>query len=757
MEFSLLVLILKKLVILPYQEIKIELKDSISKKIIKISNKKYNGQVLIVAPIDSKETSPSVDDLPKVGVVAKIKSAIELSNGNLRVTLKGEKRVSIFEYSSFSDDILISNNKEIILPKYDKIVETATIRKLKDKLNNYIESSTSISNSILKTISEINKINILSDVVATFLPMETSRKLEYMQEINGINRAIKLIEDISLEIKILELDKEIDDKLEISFNKNQEEFYLKEKINEIKKTLGTTNYKEEEIKKYRKILNSLKIDELSKKKINAEIDKYEMISDNSPEESVVRNYLDWIVSLPWNTAKKENLDHKKVLARLNKSHYGLDDVKSRISDYVFLKTLNNEITNPVICLVGPPGVGKTTIAASIADALNRDFYKISVSGLNDSNELIGNRRTYLGALPGKIISGLRKVGSNNPVILIDEVDKMVKDYKGDPASVLLDILDTTQNKYFVDNYIEEPFDLSNVLFILTANCTDTIPTTLLDRLEIIELSSYTEFEKLDIAKKYILPNIYDEYKVEEKIKIKDSQLLDIITSYTLEAGVRDLDRILAKLIRKSLMNKTFQIKDENIIEYLGNKEYLNSDIKNTEYGVVNSLAYTSLGGKILKVECLKYKGNGNIIVTGSVGEVLNESIKVSLSFIKSKYIDLDLNGLDIHVNLMEGAIKKEGPSCGVAITTALISLLKQKKIDSKMSFTGEISLTGSISKVGGIREKLIAAYNNGIKIVYLPTGNKNDVEKLPNNVKNKLEIKYVSNYEEIYQDLFSSK
>lgn len=757
MEFSLLVLILKKLVILPYQEIKIELKDSISKKIVKISEKKYNGEVLIVAPIDSKEASPSVDDLPKVGVVAKIKSSIELSNGNLRVTLKGEKRVRIFEYSSFSDDILISQNKEVILPKYDKIVETAIIRKLKDKLNNYIESSTSISNSILKTISEINKINILSDVVATFLPMEPSKKLEYMQEINGINRATKLIEDISLEIKILELDKEIDDKLEISFNKNQEEFYLKEKINEIRKTLGTSDYKEEEIKRFRKILNSLNINELSKKKINSEIDKYELITNNSPEESVIRNYLDCILSLPWNNSKKENSDYKKVLSKLNKSHYGLDEVKTRITDYVYLKSINNNISNPVICLVGPPGVGKTTIAASIAEALNRDFCKISVSGLNDSNELIGNRRTYLGALPGKVISGIKKVGSNNPVILIDEVDKMVKDYKGDPASVLLDILDSTQNKYFVDNYIEEPFDLSNVLFILTANSIETIPNTLLDRLELILLSSYTEYEKLDISKKYLLPKIYDEYKLEEKIKIKDNQLLDIINSYTLEAGVRELYRVLSKLIRKALMNKNLNIKDENIIEYLGNKEYGKYNISNDEIGTVNALAYTTLGGKVIKVECLKYKGNGNIIVTGCLGEVLKESIQVALSLIKSKYLDFDFSETDIHVHLMEGATKKEGPSCGVAITSALLSLFKDKKIDSKVSFTGEISLTGSINKVGGIKEKLIAAYNNDIKIIYVPEANKIDVEKVPDNIKNKLKIKFVSNYDSIYKDLFSSK
>lgn len=756
MEYSLLVLILKKLVILPYQEIKIELKDTISKKIIKISNNKYNGRLLIVAPIDDKEKNPSIDDLPKVGVIANIKSAIELSNGNIRVTLKGEKRVSVSDYNSFSDDILLSTNKDIILPKYDKVVELATVRKLKEKLNDYINSANNISNSILKTINDINKVNILSDMITIFLPLSTAKKLEYMQEINGINRATKLIEDISLEIKIIELDKKIEEKMENSFTKSQEEFYLNEKIKEIKKELGTLDYKDEEVNRFREQLAKLNILESSKKKINEEISKYELINDVSPESSVLRTYLDWFFALPWNITKKENLDSKKVLNSLNKSHYGLEEVKERIQDYIYIKTLNENITSPIICLVGPPGVGKTTIASSIASSLNRDFYKISVSGLNDSTELIGNRRTYLGALPGKIIQGLRKCGSNNPLILIDEVDKMVKDYKGDPASTLLDILDKKQNKTFIDNYIEEPFDLSNILFILTANSLENIPGTLLDRLEIIELSSYTEFEKLDIAKKYLIPNLLKEYKVTKKIKIKDEQILEIINSYTLEAGVRDLTRILAKLLRKMLMNNNFSLKEEDILEYLGKKQYNKEISKINNCGEVLALAYTPLGGKVVNVECVKFNGTGKIICTGSLGSILTESIQVSLDYLKANYIKDDFSKIDVHIHLTDGATKKEGPSCGVAITTALLSLIKGIKISSDISFTGEITLTGNISKVGGIKEKLIAAYNNGIKTVYVPLDNKIDVINIPLKIKDNLTIKYVSSFTEIYQDLFSN-
>lgn len=754
MNKQLLVLILKNLVILPHQEIKIELKDSISKKIIRLSEKKFNSKILVVAPIDELESSPSVDDLPTIGVVANITNILELPNNNLRVNIKGEKRVKVDSYSSFTHDIINSTVSFIEIPKYDKVLEEASVRKLKELLKEYIDSSENISNSILKSINNISGVNLLTDVICSFIPIKSSKKLEYMQELNGIKRADKLLKDISLEIKVIELDKKIDEKLETSFTKTQEEFYLKEKINEINKVLGTSSYHDEETKRFKSLLNKININDRSYKHILNEIEKYEFIGENSPEISIIRNYLDTFLTLPWNTSSKENLDYKSVLNNLNKSHYGLDEVKDRIGDYVYLKNLNNDIESPIICLVGPPGVGKTTIVESIAKSLNREFFKISVAGLNDSTELIGTRRTYLGSQPGKIIEGLKKCNTNNPVFLIDEVDKMVKDYKGDPASTLLDILDSTQNKKFVDNYIEEPFDLSNILFILTANNISDIPVTLLDRLEVIELNSYTEFEKIDIAKKYLLPRIYKNYNINKKIKVSDNIIKLIINHYTNESGVRNLYRYLEKVIRKSLMNNKNSINKEDLINYLNEYTYINEYNKFDNYGICNTLAVSNNGGVVNEVEVVKYVGNNNIIVTGNIENILNESIKVGISFIKNKY-NIDFNNYDIHIHMLDASTKKDGPSAGVSIVTSIISLFNKVKISNLIAFTGEITLNGNIRMVGGIKEKLIASYNNGIKIIYIPYDNKGDLKDIPDIILKKIDIKLVKNYDEIYNDLFS--
>ncbi len=759
MDYTLLVMLLKDLVILPFQEIKLELKDEISKKIIKLSSKKYNDRVLIVSPTSYKEAS--VDDLPKIGVVSYIKSKIELSNGNLRLTLRGEKRVKILDYKSFSEDIIDASIIDIILPKFEPTGEEVIKRKLRNTLNDLINISPNLSNSILKTVSENEDLSFLTDAITSFLPLPSSKKHEYMLELNSEKRALSLIKDIKIEINYNKLEEKIDNNVEIRLSKEQEEYYLKEKIKEIENTLNIKEDEEELASKYYDILEKLTLPLKTNDKLINEINKLKRTPKTSPEYGVIINYLEWVLTLPWNKSSNENLNVKSVLNHLNKSHYGLDEIKQRIEDYVNIKNINNKITNPIICLIGPPGVGKTTITKSIAEALNREYFKISVAGLNDATELIGSRRTYLGALPGKIIQGIKKCETNNPVILIDEIDKMVKDYKGDPASVLLDVLDPNQNKNFIDNYIEEPFDLSQTLFILTANSIDNIPYTLYDRLEIINLSSYTVFEKLDIAKKYILPKIYDEFKMSKKLIMKDDTLIYLINNYTKEAGVRNLTRVLKTLVTKVVSSK----KESMTLTIPEIKNYLKESVNEIKFdkieipGIVNALAYTNLGGTVLRVEASIYNGEEKVITTGSLGDILKESVYVATSFIKeSDYVSSTLfYNRTIHIHLLDAASKKDGPSCGVAITTAILSKLLDQKIDSTISFSGEISLKGNILPIGGLKEKLIAAYNNGIKKVYIPEGNSKDLLDIPKQITENLEIKLVNNYNVIYKDLFQEK
>ena len=575
-----------------------------------------------------------------------------------------------------------------------------------------------------------------------------------MQEINPIKRAKALIKDMNEEIKGIEIDNELEEKIDESLQNDQRKFILKEKMKVLKQELGEDSWKKEEVLEYRKILDKLKIDKKTKDHFSHEIDKYEIMSDDALEVSVMHNYLDWVLHLPWNKTRKENANFDEVYKELNKSHFGMDEIKTRISEYVAIKNLNRNIQSPIICLVGPPGVGKTTIAMSIAKALNRDFYKISVGGLNDSTELVGSRRTYLASAPGKIIQGLNKCGSNNPLMLIDEVDKMVKDYKGDPASTLLEILDPNQNKIFTDNYIEEPFDLSGVLFILTANNVSDIPKPILDRVELIELHSYTVFEKKDIAKNYMLPNILlDNMVYDNKIKFSDELLYFLINNYTDEAGVRDLERILSSLARKITINNVKILNEERVVKLLGNPKYTSNLVMEEENGVVNTLAVSNSGGTLSKVEVVTCKGNDKLTITGNAGNILKESISVVLTMLKLKY-KYSFHNEDIHVHFLDASSKKDGPSAGIALSVALCSLKENKKVPSDVAFTGEVSLNGSILKIGGLKEKLIAAYNKNIKVVYMPKSNSEDLENLPKLILDNMKVIPVSNFNEVYTKLF---
>lgn len=765
MDRILPVMLLKGLILLPNQEVKIELNNSISKDIINLANNDYNRNVLVITPKNQFEETPEVNDLPSVGVVGKIKSRIELPNGNLRVTLKGIDRVKIIDFSNNTgnNDILEAKVTSIDLPEIDEVEKKATIRKLNELIMEYVSSSAHVTNSIVNTIKTIDDLSRLTDMICSFVPLTFSKKLEYVEEINALYRAKSLLKDIKVEIEVLKLDEKIEQELQNSLELNQKEFILKEKVRIIEQELGV-NASDNNLE-YKDKLETLKLSKQTSNKINNEIKRLQYTSEISPENAMIRNYLDWILSLPWHKESFENFNLDDIKSKLDARHYGLEEVKERILEYVALKNNNKDIKSPIICLVGPPGVGKTSIARSIAEALNRKFYKISVGGLNDSSELVGHRRAYMGSSPGKIIQGLRKCETKNPVFLIDEIDKMTINHKDDPASALLDILDKEQNTEFVDNYIEEPFDLSNIFFILTANSIETIPAALRDRLEIINISSYTVYEKIDITKKYLIPKILEENKIDNKIiTISDEMLAYLIEAYTSEAGVRELYRALERVIRKLVVmgkvNERTKISKIRLKDYLGIPKYAKLENKRHEFvGRVNAMGVTNAGGVVMPVESCVFEGKGKFMITGMLGQVMEESTNVALSFIKSNSIKFNLqefffNIKDIHIHFLEGATKKDGPSAGVAITTSIISLILNKKVSNNIAFTGEISLNGDILKVGGIKEKIIGAYNNNIKTVYIPYANEFDLEEIPEEVKKSVIIILVKNYSEIFEELF---
>ena len=761
-QTNLPILYLRDVVLLPFNDIRLEFSNDIDKKILNIAESNYDGYVLLINLNDPLEEEPDYNTLPDIGILGKIKSKIDLPNGITRVVMTGIDRVEIVSINNNNDFLsaFVISTKEY---DYNEVEASALRRVLYRKLDEYIDISPYMSNTVIGRITEVKNISKLSDIIVSELPLEYNEVLKYVSITNPMNRIREITLDLSKEIETVRLENEIEDNLKVKLEEEQKEYMLREKIKLIKEELGEVDLKDADIDKIRNKMNSLDLPESIIKRLNEEIDRYSLTSSASPEVTTIRTYIDWLLCLPWNELSKDNTDVKKITEVLNNSHFGLESVKKRIIEYIAVKKKTNTSNSPIICLVGPPGVGKTSLASSIAKALNKDFVKISLGGINDEAEILGHRRTYVGASPGKIIQQMKKANTSNPVFLIDEVDKLTKDYKGDPASALLEILDKEQNDKFCDNYIEEEFDLSNVMFILTANNIGGIPAPLLDRLEIIELSSYTIYEKLNIAKYHLIPDLLNEYKV-KNIKFTDSAIQKIITYYTKEAGARDLYRQIDSIIRKAIINndKSSKIVIDNgdVEAYLGATKYnITINDTNTKTGIVNGLAYTMYGGNILKVTCTLYPGKGNVTLTGALGDVIKESIYIALSYIKANNtmfkIDYKIfEEVDFHFHIEEGSIPKDGPSAGVTIVTAILSLLKNKIIPNNVSMTGEITLRGKILPVGGLKEKLIAATTNGIDTVYLPLESSKEFSLLPSEVRDNLNIILVEDYEDVYKSLF---
>lgn len=756
-ETNLPILFLRDVVLFPYSELRIEISDALEKETLEISEKKYDNHILFINLLDSKESNPNIRKLPKMGILGKIKTKLELSNGVVRIVVVGIDRVEILNYLENENsqyEAFVKPTKEY---DYNELEANALKRILLKDLNSYIEISSYMSNNVLGRINGINNLSRFADIISSELPIDYLEKIKYIDMPNPISRIKLIIENLNREIETVKLENTIEENLSAKLDEEQKNYILKEKIKLIKEEINEVDIKDNDLEKLENKIQKENYPEYVYNRLMEEMSRYELTAPTSPELSIIRNYIDWLINLPWNKFTKDKNDLETIKTKLNKTHFGLDPVKERIIEYIAINKKIKSNNSPILCLIGPPGVGKTTMAKSIASALGRKFVKISVGGVHDEGEIIGHRRTYIGANPGKIIQGLKRVGVNNPVFLIDEIDKLTKDYKGDPASALLDILDKEQNRMFCDNYLELEYDLSNVIFILTGNDQDAIPVALRDRLEIINLNSYTISEKEIIASNYIIPKLEDEYGI--SLNFTSQNIKNIILNYTKESGVRQLERSLDTIFRKIVLSNK-DIDKINIKEYLGNYKYrFLTNEKDSYVGVVNALGYTPFGGCIQKISSVKYPGKGELIFTGMLGDAIKESGLVAVSYIKgnSKLMDIDsktFDEFDFHIHFENGGIPKDGPSAGVAVITAIISLIKNIPIESDISMMGEITLRGKVLPVGGIKEKVLSAINNNVKTIYIPIDNKEDLKDIPIEITKGINLKYVNSYLEIYNDLF---
>nr|WP_312576050.1 endopeptidase La [Sedimentibacter sp.] len=710
--------------------------------------------------------SPKEDDFFEVGVICKIKQMIKMPGDNIRVLVEGLNRAKILEITQ-SEPYFEVNVDEYIYDFNFSMDEKldAMIRLSLDQFEEYASIYSKIAPDAVSSLKGIKDPDKLADVIVSYVYLKPEQKQELLEIFDPYERLNSLNNFIAKEIKVLQIEDEIGEQVRKQVSEFQRDYYLKEQMKAIQKELGEDENTELEVEEYLKKISSAKMPKEVKEKAEKEIGRLLKISSSSPDSGVIRTYVDWLIDLPWDKKTKDNTDLKKAREILQEDHFGLMEVKERILEYLAVKHLNKNMKGPILCFVGPPGVGKTSIAKSIARAMNRKFVRISLGGMRDEAEIRGHRRTYIGAIPGRIISSIAKVKTNNPVFLLDEIDKLANDFRGDPAAALLEALDPEQNNTFTDHYIEAPFSLENVMFITTANSTSTIPAPLLDRMEVIEISGYTDEEKSNIAQKYLIKKQLEEHGLkQEQVNISSNAITEILQKYTRESGVRNLERNIGKLVRKAAVQiveknkKSVTINSGNIKNFLGIPKY-SYDIayKENQIGVVTGLAWTSVGGETLFIEVNTMKGDGKLQLTGQLGEVMKESAMAALSYIKANNQKYDIDDklfkeTDIHVHVPEGAIPKDGPSAGITIATAVISALTKKPVRQDVAMTGEITITGRVLPIGGLKEKLLAAKRAGIKKVILCAKNKSEVVKIDSKVIKSLEIVYVNSIDEVVKE-----
>ena len=764
-NFSLPLVPLRGMVVFPKVEVRLDI--GRDKSIRAVEEAMANERLLAVsAQLDDEVENPTQKDIAEVGTIVKIKQMLRLPGGLVRILVEGIARAKVVDIDE--SGVYYRATMETLVSQYDDHVEIEAYRRLaQSNFLKWAEETKLVTEDEIRRVMERTDASETADQIVQFLQTELVTRQSFLSELNVLRRLNMVVGALNMELQISDLENSINNQVRQQMEKAQKEYFLREKIRVIHNELGDKSDPDEEAEELREQLKKLNVSDEVRERIDKEISRYSRMPSMMPEANILRNYLDWVLALPWDKVSEDRLDIGEAATILDHDHYGLKKVKERILEFLAVRKLSDSLSGSILCLVGPPGVGKTSLATSIAKAMNRKFIRASLGGVRDEAEIRGHRRTYIGALPGRMIQGLKNAGTRNPVFLLDEIDKLASDYKGDPSSALLEVLDPEQNKTFSDHFIEILFDFSDVFWITTANVPGNIPAPLMDRMEVIELSSYMEDEKLEIAKRYLVPKQIKKNGLSgHSVKLSDAVLRKVISEYTREAGVRTLEKTIAKIFRKlafEIINGSEsapRVTVKNLSRYLGAPIYLEQEReKNAQVGLVCGLAWTSVGGVVLLCEATTMAGNGKLALTGSLGKVMQESGQAALSYIRHNAKDLKIpedfhKTMDIHVHLPEGATPKDGPSAGITMTLAIVSALTNRKVRSDLAMTGEITLRGRVLPIGGLKEKLLAALRYGIKEVLIPHGNIKDLEEMPESVIEGLQITPVKTMDEVLARAF---